>query len=125
MDKSNPNWRLVQRLNISVPDKDPVFEKAHKVPIKTQTAVTSLGWSRLAIKAVLTKDYKLLKQLKTSKEVWSMHLKRSVDNEMTALHYALQMEDLAAVRILLEPEKKSQVRADPPSCLLPVQDTGA
>ena len=71
----------------------------------------SLTHSKLAIQAVLTNDMKLLERCKDNgKEIYSLFVKRSLGNDMTALRYALKTKNLAAVKLLYEPSKaKSRV----------------
>ena len=119
VDKTNPNWRLKPNPAITVWEKDPLFETKEKVPF-----VSSLAQSKLAIRAVLVSDMKLLEQVvKDHSKVHDPNIKRSLGNNMSALSYALKMENLEAVRILLK-TKLSKARVGLPSCSLTTSDTG-
>ena len=119
VDKTNPNWRLKPNPAITVWEKDPLFETKEKVPF-----VSSLAQSKLAIRAVLVSDLKLLEQVvKDDKTVHDPNIKRSLGNNMSALSYALKTENLEAVRILLK-TKMTKPRAELPSCSLTTSDTG-
>ena len=119
VDKTNPNWRLKPNPAIPVWEKDPLFETKEKVPF-----VSSLAQSKLAIRAVLVSDMKLLEHVvKDHSKVHDPNIKRSLGNNMSALSYALKMENLEAVRILLK-TKLTKARVGLPSCSLTTSDTG-
>ena len=119
VDKTNPNWRLKPNPAITVWEKDPLFETKEKVPF-----VSSLAQSKLAIRAVLVSDMRLLEQVvKDHSKVHDPNIKRSLGNNMSALSYALKSENLEAVRILLK-TKVSKPRVGLPSCSLTTSDTG-
>ena len=119
VDKTNPNWRLKPNPAISVWEKDPLFETKEKVPF-----VSSLAQSKLAIRAVLVSDLKLLEEVvKDERKVHDPNIKRSLGNNMSALGYALRRENLEAVRILLKTKTKKP-RVGLPSCSLTTSDTG-
>ena len=119
VDKTNPNWRLKPNPAITVWEKDPLFETKEKVPF-----VSSLAQSKLAIRAVLVSDMRLLEQVvKDHSKVHDPNIKRSLGNNMSALSYALKTENLEAVRILLK-TKISKARVGLPSCSLTTSDTG-
>ncbi len=42
VDKSNPNWKLKERLDIAVLEKDPLFETKEEVPEISTTANSHL-----------------------------------------------------------------------------------
>ena len=72
IDKSNPNRKLKPNHDIQVWTKDPLFEMNEDVPF-----VSSLGHSKLAIRAVLTNNTKLLEECrKNTKQVHSMSVIR-------------------------------------------------
>ena len=72
IDKSNPNRTLKPNHDIKVWTKDPLFETNEDIPF-----VSSLGHSKLAIRAVLTNDMKLLEECKkNTKQVHSIHVER-------------------------------------------------
>ena len=119
VDKKNPNWKLKDNPDIQVWEKDPLFETKEKVPF-----VSSLAHSKLAIRAVLVNDMKLLEQVvKDNTKVYNPLIKRSLGNSMSALGYALKTENLEAVRILLKTKTKN-VRVDLPTCSLATTNTG-
>ena len=85
--------------------------------------VSSLAHGKLAIRAVLTNDMKLLEQCNQNlKEINSLFVKRSLGNEMTALRYALKNQNLAAIKVLCDSKTKSRIGL--PTCLLSTQGTG-
>ena len=49
--------------------------------------------------------------------------RRSLGNRMTALSYAVKMQNMAAVKVLLMPDK-AKSRCDAPACLITTQGTG-
>ena len=68
-DKSNPNRKLKPNADVLVWSKDPLFEQNDEVPF-----VSSIAQSRLAIRAVLTNNLKLLEKCKKdTKQVHSIH----------------------------------------------------
>ena len=72
IDVSNPNRMLRYNPDIEVLNEDPLFEGDEEVPF-----VSSLAHSKLAIRAVLTDDMKLLADCKNNnKQVHSIHIKR-------------------------------------------------
>ena len=72
IDLTNPNRMLRYNPDIEVLDEDPLFEGDEEVPF-----VSSLAHSKLAIRAVLTDDMKLLTDCKkNTKQVHSIHIKR-------------------------------------------------
>ena len=120
IDKSDPNWRLKPNLKITVLEKDPLFESDDEVPF-----VSSIAHSKLAIRAVLLKDMKMLKTVVDDvKQVYNPNVVRSLGNNMTATDYALKMENIAAVKILNEMKSKDKKRVGVPVCSLRTSDTG-
>ena len=68
-DKSNPNRKLKPNPDVLVWSKDPLFELNEEVPF-----VSSIAQSRLAIRAVLINNLKLLEKCrKDTKKVHSIH----------------------------------------------------
>ena len=119
VDRTDPNRRLKPDFNIKVWTKDPLFEMKEYIPF-----VSSIAHSKLAIRAVLTGDLKLLEQCKENgKEITSLFVKRSLGNEMTAMRYAVKHQNLAAVKILCDPNQPKSRIGQPP-CLLSTQGTG-
>ena len=120
IDKTDPNWRLKPNLKITVLEKDPLFESDDEVPF-----VSSIAHSKLAIRAVLLKDMKMLKTVVDDvKQVHNPNVVRSLGNSMTATDYALKMENVAAVKILNEMKSKDKKRVGVPVCSLCTSDTG-
>ena len=120
IDKSDPNWRLKPNLKITVLEKDPLFESDDEVPF-----VSSIAHSKLAIRAVLLKDMKMLKTVVDDvKQVYNPNVVRSLGNSMTATDYALKTENIAAVKILNEMKSKDKKRVGIPVCSLRTSDTG-
>lgn len=85
--------------------------------------------NREVIRAVVTKDHKLLKKLTTDKstykELSSFNAPQSVDVEMNALKYAIDMDDVTAVGMLVKASKIEQKELAPdPDVALPSHSTG-
>ena len=119
VDKSNPNWRLKPNNNITVWRLDPLYESKEEIPF-----ISSIANSRLAIRAVLTNDIKMLKTI--VEDVTNVHnplVKQSLGNSMTALDYSLKKLNTSAISILTEPKTKKK-RVHVPTCSLRSQNTG-
>ena len=119
VDKSNPNWRLKPNNNITVWRLDPLYESKEEIPF-----ISSIANSRLAIRAVLTNDIKMLKTV--VEDITNVHnplVKQSLGNPMTALDHSLKMQNTAAISILTEPKIKKK-RVNVPTCSLRSQNTG-
>ena len=72
IDLSNPNRMLRYNPDVEVLNEEPLFEGDEEVPF-----VSSLAHSKLAVRAVLTDNMKLLKDCKSNiKQVHSIHIKR-------------------------------------------------
>lgn len=86
--------------------------------------------NREVVRAVLTRNVKLLKQLTTKEELYSelstFDAPRSADIDRTALHYAIDTDDLAAAALLRQTEEKvdKQKLAAAPEVALPSHSTG-
>ena len=120
IDKSDPNWRLKPNHNVTVLEKDPLFESDENVPF-----VSSIAHSKLAIRAVLLKDMNMLKTVVNDvKQVHNPNVVRSLGNPMTATDYALKMENPTAIKILTEMKFKEKKRVGAPVCSLKSNDTG-
>ena len=120
IDKSDPNWRLKPNHNVTVLEKDPLFESDEDVPF-----VSSIAHSKLAIRAVLLKDMNMLKTVVNDvKQVHNPNVVRSLGNPMTATDYALKMENPTAIMILTEKKFKEKKRVGVPVCSLRSSDTG-
>ena len=120
IDKSDPNWRLKPNHNVTVLEKDPLFESDEDVQF-----VSSIAHSKLAIRAVLLKDMNMLKTVVNDvKQVHNPNVVRSLGNPMTATDYALKMENPTAIMILTEKKFKEKKRVGVPVCSLRSSDTG-
>ena len=120
IDKSDPNWRLKPNINVCVLEKDPLFESDDEVPF-----VSSIAHSKLAIRAVLLNDMKMLKTVVNDvKQVHNPNVVRSLGNSMTATDYALKMENLTALKSLTEIKSKEKKRVGVPVCSLHTSNTG-
>ncbi|KAL3664882.1 hypothetical protein V7S43_010060 [Phytophthora oleae] len=86
--------------------------------------------NREVVRAVLTKNMKLLQQLTTKedayKELSSFDAPRSADVSQTALHYAIDNDDLAAAALLWQTDEKvdKEKLAAAPEVALPSHSTG-
>ena len=67
--------------HLNYPFKDPLYESLEEVPF-----VSSSAHSRLIIRAVLQNNKKLLQDLvKNKDQIYSLHVQRSMANDMTGL----------------------------------------
>ncbi|KAJ0393801.1 hypothetical protein P43SY_001493 [Pythium insidiosum] len=85
--------------------------------------------SKEVIRAVVTKNHKMLKKLTGDKTVYkqlhSFSVKQSVDVKRTALHRAIEMDDLTAAGILIKAHTIEQKQlAKKPEVALPSHSTG-
>ncbi|KAG7376660.1 hypothetical protein PHYPSEUDO_012946 [Phytophthora pseudosyringae] len=86
--------------------------------------------NREVVRAVLTKNVKLLKTLTTQEQVYkelsTFDAPRSVDVHRTALHYAIEKDDLAAAALLRQTDEKVEKEklAAAPEVALPSHSTG-
>ena len=120
IDKSDPNWRLKPNIKVCVLEKDPLFESDDEVPF-----VSSIAHSKLAIRAVLLNDMKMLKKVVNDvRQVHNPNVVRSLGNSMTATDYALKMENLTALKSLTEMKSKEKKRVGVPICSLQTNNTG-
>ncbi|GLD98945.1 hypothetical protein PINS_up007663 [Pythium insidiosum] len=85
--------------------------------------------SKEVIRAVVTKNHKLLKKLTSDKSIYkqlhSFAVKQSVDVKRTALHRAIEMDDLTAAGFLIKARSIEQkTLAKKPHTALPSHSTG-
>ncbi len=82
--------------------------------------------SKLAIRAVLINDSKLLKSLINDVDrVCSVHVKRGLHNDLTAIHYAIKNDNIEMLKILLEDLKSPKKDRCPfPTITMTTQSTG-
>uniref|UniRef100_A0A915KS96 Uncharacterized protein n=1 Tax=Romanomermis culicivorax TaxID=13658 RepID=A0A915KS96_ROMCU len=91
---------LAPRTNITLYKTDPFFESCGKI---TVPFVSVSNYSKSSIRAVLTSDENLLKNLRADKNnVHSLHIRRSIDVNFDALTYALAGNKVNLVKILLD-----------------------
>ena len=92
------NWKLVPNPEVKVLEKDPLFDGAEAMPFISSTAN-----SKLVIRAVLTGNDALLKEcIANRKDIHTLNIKRSVDQDVTALEYIIKESDVARLKILGE-----------------------
>lgn len=117
-----PNWKLKPNPNVKVWDKDPLFESREDVPF-----VSTSAHSKLVIRAILLRDHALLKAcVEDTEQIHSLNMKRSLQNDATALTYALKMNDIHAVKTLIQAEKKEhkKARVERQPCMMKEVGTG-
>uniref|UniRef100_T1IYM8 Poly [ADP-ribose] polymerase n=1 Tax=Strigamia maritima TaxID=126957 RepID=T1IYM8_STRMM len=119
--KSSPQEKLKPNNRVTVLNKDPTFESNTNIPVVSVSA-----YSKLPIRAVLTRDMRLLQSLiADSANVCSVTMVRSVDQQLDALVYALIQENHKAIQLILKeilnPTKK---RVKVPDSFLIQQTTG-
>jgi hypothetical protein len=88
--------------------------------------ISSIVQGKLAIRAVLINDPALLKSLIADVDrVSSVHVKRGLQNDLTAIHYAIKNDNLEMLKILVEdlltPKKE---RCPMPTVAMTTQSTG-
>ena len=76
------------------------------------------------IRAVLTNDMTLLKKLVDNKEVPNVMLNRSNDVKLSALDYAVRLENQAAMKLLLPEVSSNKQRAKLPEVIMEHQSRG-
>ncbi|KAF0720463.1 Aste57867_289 [Aphanomyces stellatus] len=120
--------------------KEPITDVAdddlagsHAFRAKCNDVVSS---SKEVIRAVLTRDYKLLENLVKkpafAKHIFSLHVRRSPGVPKTALHYAIERGDFKAINLLLPKKETDETKkkatklqfAKKPVCALTSLDTG-
>ncbi|XP_052272329.1 poly [ADP-ribose] polymerase tankyrase-like isoform X2 [Dreissena polymorpha] len=96
--KRGPDKDLKPNPKIKVLEKEPFLETRENVEF-----VSKKVQGKLAIRAVLLNDMKLLKSLLTDGEkVYNLDGFRSVDVKKNALHYAIEKNNKEAIKILAE-----------------------
>ncbi|CAF4470899.1 unnamed protein product [Rotaria sp. Silwood2] len=119
--KVQSNRLLKENLVITNYRKDPFFEDNVSVPF-----ISSLVQSKLAIRAVLINDSNLLKTLIDDVDrVCSVHVKRSLHNDLAAIHYAIKNDNIEMLKILVEDLKTPKKDRCPfPTVSMTTQSTG-
>ncbi|CAF0863254.1 unnamed protein product [Adineta ricciae] len=119
--KVQSNRFLTENLQITLYRKEPFFEDNLSVPF-----ISSIVQSKLAIRAVLINDPTLLKSLINDvNRVCSVHVKRSLNNDLTAVHYAIRNNNIEMLKILLEDIKTPKADRCPfPTVSMLTQSTG-
>ncbi|CAF3379069.1 unnamed protein product [Rotaria sp. Silwood1] len=120
--KVHSNRLLKENLGIINYRKDPFFEDTLTVPF-----ISSIVQSKLAIRAVLINDSKLLKTLIDDVDhVCSVHVKRSLHNDLAAIHYAIKNDNIEMLKILIEDLKTPKTDRCPfPTVSMTTQSTGS
>jgi hypothetical protein len=119
--KVQSNRLLQENLLITAYRKDPFFEDNLPVPF-----ISSIVQGKLAIRAVLINDPALLKSLIADVDrVCSVHVKRGLHNDLTAIHYAIKNDNLEMLKILIEDlETPKKDRCPMPTVAMTTQSTG-
>jgi len=88
--------------------------------------ISSIVQGKLAIRAVLINDPALLKSLINDVDrVCSVHVKRGLHNDLTAIHYAIKNDNIEMLKILLEDLKSPKKDRCPfPTITMTTQSTG-
>ncbi len=88
--------------------------------------ISSIVQGKLAIRAVLINDPALLKILINDVDrVCSVHVKRGLHNDLTAIHYAIKNDNIEMLKILLEDLKTPKKDRCPiPTVAMTTQSTG-
>ncbi|XP_052767208.1 poly [ADP-ribose] polymerase tankyrase-like isoform X2 [Mya arenaria] len=121
--KKGPDKDLKPNTKIKVLEKEPFFETKEKVEF-----MSKFVQGKLAIRAVLLNDMKLLQSLMEDHvNVYDLSDFRSVDIKRNALHYAIEQKNKEAIRLLVkdfstfnERKKKGSMQ----SVLISKADTG-
>ncbi|CAF0916058.1 unnamed protein product [Rotaria sp. Silwood1] len=115
------NRLLKENTTITKYNKEPFFEDNLPVPF-----ISSFIQSKLAIRAVMINDSKLLKSLINDvHRVCSVHVTRSLYNDLSALHYAIKNNNINMVKILLGDIKSPKKNRCPfPTVSMTRQNTG-
>ncbi|RWS14015.1 Poly(ADP-ribose) polymerase pme-5-like protein [Dinothrombium tinctorium] len=90
--------QLEPKPEVTLYERDPTFE----APFADLPYISSLAESRLLIKAVIVKDYDLLERLMTEEKVCSFCVKRCLAIKRDALSFAIEREDLKAIKLLTD-----------------------
>ncbi|CAF1193546.1 unnamed protein product [Rotaria sordida] len=119
--KVQSNRLLKENLDIINYRTDPFFEDNLPLPF-----ISSIVHSKLSIRAVLINDSKLLKSLIDDVDrVCSVHVKRSLHNDLTAIHYAIKNDNIEMIKILIEDLKTPKKDRCPfPTVTMTTQSTG-
>ncbi|XP_033624396.1 poly [ADP-ribose] polymerase tankyrase-like [Asterias rubens] len=120
-EKLHPNDKLIQRPDIEVVQKDPMFELKNE---NEMPEVSKFVLCKRTIRAVLTNDMTLLKKLVDNKEVPNVMLNRSNDVKLSALDYAVRLENQAAMKLLLPEVSSNKQRAKLPEVIMEHQSRG-
>ncbi|CAF3484731.1 unnamed protein product [Rotaria sordida] len=119
--KVHSNRLLKENTTITKYNKEPFFEDNLSVPF-----ISSFIQSKLTIRAVIINDSKLLKSLINDvHHVCSVHVTRSLYNDLSALHYAIKNNNINMVKILLDDIKSPKKNRCPfPTISMTTQSTG-
>ncbi|CAF5187269.1 unnamed protein product, partial [Rotaria magnacalcarata] len=121
MFKVHSNRSLKENTIVTNYQEEPFFEDNLPVPF-----ISSFVQSKLAIRAVLINDSKLLKSLINDVDhVCSIHVNRSLYNDLSAMHYAIKNNNVNMVKILLDDIKTPKKKRCPfPTVSVIRQSTG-
>lgn len=98
-EAKRPKIRISLTPNLKVPEmeRELTFESRDEIP-----EVSSLVDSKLLIRAVNRKDYELIDKMVLEGKVCSFCVPRSLNIRRDALSYAIQKEDLSAIKMLMD-----------------------
>ncbi|CAF3964350.1 unnamed protein product [Rotaria sp. Silwood2] len=119
--KVHSNRSLKENTAVTKYNKEPFFEDNLPVPF-----ISSFIQSKLAIRAVIINDSKLLKSLINDvHRVASVHVTRGLYNDLSALHYGIKNNNINMVKILLDDIKSAKKNRCPfPTVSMTRQSTG-
>ncbi|CAF4086910.1 unnamed protein product, partial [Rotaria sp. Silwood2] len=119
--KVHSNRSLKENTAVTKYNKEPFFEDNLPVPF-----ISSFIQSKLAIRAVIINDSKLLKSLINDvHRVASVHVTRGLYNDLSALHYGIKNNNINMVKILLDDIKSPKKNRCPfPTVSMTRQSTG-
>jgi len=117
--KIKKRFLLQSNPSVTLYEKEPLFESKESVP-----SVSTLADSKLLIRAVLLKDYNLLEKLMNDKKnICSFCVPRCLAINRDALSYAIESEDIRAIKLLTD-EEMAKKFAPFPDLMISGESTG-
>ena len=117
--KVKKRFLLQSNPSVTLYEKEPLFESKESVP-----SVSTLADSKLLIRAVLLKDYNLLEKLMNDKKkICSFCVPRCLAINRDALSYAIESEDIRAIKLLTDDEMAKNL-APFPDLMISGESTG-
>eukprot|EP01125_Pyxidicula_operculata_P018546 TRINITY_DN6599_c0_g1_i3.p1 TRINITY_DN6599_c0_g1~~TRINITY_DN6599_c0_g1_i3.p1 ORF type:complete len:2657 (+),score=665.91 TRINITY_DN6599_c0_g1_i3:42-8012(+) len=120
---SKKDTKSTKKNSIKPMKDDPTWESDATEIVNTDDSFVA---SKELIRAVLTQNVELVKKIfEDSQHVYHLNLDRSVNIKMSALHYAIQQNNLEIIKLFSEEANSKTKRCSPPSVQLPDMDTGS